>query len=320
MSNSAFNTLKQLLSSKPLLAFPRVGDTFTVEVDASDYAVGGELSQIDGRGVSRPVAYFSNLLKKSQLNWSPHTKEAFALVLAVRQWYIYLKGMTFVIKSDHNPLSRLRQRKDIKGKIGRWISELEEFDYRVMYIPGKDNVKAGALSRNRHASKEQPPSRFEEHIYLINHDHVFSNVLSAVLSDTGFSARLREEQEKDELVAYAKNAILTKRPILQGRFERIQKQLQVLDGILTKAGRPIIPATLRRFVLETVHGIGHQGVETTYDLVKSKFYWPSMYNSVKMFVTYCQTCQRTKIDNHPPKAPIIPLIDLLHLCNSSPST
>ena len=114
----AFNELKTLLSSKPVLAFPRVGETFTVEVDATDDAIGGELSQKASDGILRPVAYFSTLLKKSQKNWSPHTKEAFALVLGVRQWYVYLVGMTFEIRSDHNPLTRLRQRKDIKGKIG----------------------------------------------------------------------------------------------------------------------------------------------------------------------------------------------------------
>ena len=87
--------------------------------------------------------------------------------------------MTFEIKSDHNPLSSLQQRKDIKGKIGRWISELEEFNYKVYYIPGKQNVKEDALSRNKHATPEQPPSQFEDHIYSVK--DLYSSVLTAIL-------------------------------------------------------------------------------------------------------------------------------------------
>ena len=82
--DSAFNSLKLLLCSEPVLAFPRCGETFVVEVDASDLAIGGELSQKDTDGILHPVAYFSTLLKGPQRNWSTHSKEAFALLMAVR--------------------------------------------------------------------------------------------------------------------------------------------------------------------------------------------------------------------------------------------
>ena len=57
---SAFDTLKNLLCSYPVLAFPKLGESFVVEVDASDVAVGGVLLQEDERGIEHPVAYFSN--------------------------------------------------------------------------------------------------------------------------------------------------------------------------------------------------------------------------------------------------------------------
>ena len=55
-----------------------------------------------------PVAYFSTAFTKSQRNWVPITKEAFALVLAVRHWHVYLIGTEFTLRSDHNPLVHLR--------------------------------------------------------------------------------------------------------------------------------------------------------------------------------------------------------------------
>ena len=170
-------------------------------------------------------------------------------------------------------------------------------------------MKADALSRNRNAKVEQPPSRFEDNIYPVDEEDVCSMVLSAILNDSSFSSRLKEEQDKDVIVSEAKEAIKSGDVIKHGRFKRIQKQLQIIDGVLTKAGRPVVPAMLRRFVLENLHKIGHLKVDATYELLKTRFYWPNMYSSVKMYVQYCESCQRTKIDNHPPKAPLVPIIE-----------
>ena len=147
--NNAFQTLKKALCSGPVLSFPHLGEKFVVEVDASDVAYGGVLSQQDADGLFHPVAYFSDTVKKSQRNWAPTTKEAFALILAGRHWYVYLAGQHFVLQSDHNPLVYLRKQKDPRGKFARWIMELEEYDYEIKYIPGSKNVKADALSCNR---------------------------------------------------------------------------------------------------------------------------------------------------------------------------
>ena len=113
---SAFQTLKEKLTAEPVLAFPRIGESFIVELDASDYAAGGVLYQFGKDSTLHPVAYYSTALQKSQLKWSTNSKEAFALVLAVRHWHVYLAGVTFILKSDHNPLVHLREQKDPRGK------------------------------------------------------------------------------------------------------------------------------------------------------------------------------------------------------------
>ena len=120
-------------------------------------AFGGVLSQKDDDGSFHPVAYFSDTI----------TKEAFALILAVLHWYVYLAGNSFTLKSDHNPLVYLGNQNDPHGKFGRWIMELEEFDYEICYIPGSKNVKADALSRNCAANEDQPTSRFDEHMHML---------------------------------------------------------------------------------------------------------------------------------------------------------
>ena len=101
---NCFSRTEAQLSSKPVLMFPNLGEPFVIEVDASNYAVGGVLSQVGGDSQLHPVAYFSTALQSSQKKWSTTTKEAFALVCAVRHWRVYLEGTQFIINSDHNPL------------------------------------------------------------------------------------------------------------------------------------------------------------------------------------------------------------------------
>ena len=66
-----------------------------------------------------PVTFFSSALTGSQKNWWAHSKEASAIVMAIRHWYVYLAVTEFSIKSDHDPLVKLRNMKDPRGKFAR---------------------------------------------------------------------------------------------------------------------------------------------------------------------------------------------------------
>ena len=57
--NTAFMDLKRLLCSSPVLQCPDFSRPFILQTDASDWGVGGVLSQLDQEGLDHPVAYFS---------------------------------------------------------------------------------------------------------------------------------------------------------------------------------------------------------------------------------------------------------------------
>lgn len=291
----SFQELKHALSSEPVLAFPNTNKPFIVDVDASNLAVGGVLSQIDDNGDSHPIAFFSTALVQSQKNWAATTKEAYALIAAIRHWHVYLAGSKFVINSDHNPLTRLRNTHDPRGKISRWISELEEYEYTIQYVRGSDNVRADALSRNRAASNTHPPSDFEDKIYSLFTDN------------TNFPSQLQEEQSRDIPIRDAMEAVNDNGNISTGKLKRVQKQLRVENGVLTKSGRPVVPASLRKVIVSTFHHVAHLGTDKIYALLQDRFYWPSMYKYIRTFIQTCTTCQRTKSNTLPPKAPLLPM-------------
>ncbi|XP_069181863.1 uncharacterized protein [Procambarus clarkii] len=79
----AFESLKAILISSPILRSPSFEDRFILTVDASDYGLGFVLSQTDEKGVEHPVAYHSKKFTPSQLNYSVIEKETLALISSV---------------------------------------------------------------------------------------------------------------------------------------------------------------------------------------------------------------------------------------------
>lgn len=142
----AFNTLKQKLISAPLLQYPDFTLPFVVTTDASNYAVGAVLSQGE-IGKDKPIAYASRTLNKQEGNYSTTEKELLAIIFAINTFRPYLYGYKFKIVTDHRPLTWLFNAKDPGGRLLRWRLKLEEYEYEIIYKPGKINCNADALSR-----------------------------------------------------------------------------------------------------------------------------------------------------------------------------
>ena len=83
--DKSFNILKTKLTLPPILAFPRFTIPFIVATDASNYGIGGILSQVQD-GQERVIAYWSQQLQKAERNYSTIECEALAVVGAVKEF------------------------------------------------------------------------------------------------------------------------------------------------------------------------------------------------------------------------------------------
>ena len=59
----------------------------------------------------------------------------------------YLVGNKFVVKTDHNNLSYFLTQKDINERQKKWVGNIQEFDFYIENVKGKNNVVAYTLSR-----------------------------------------------------------------------------------------------------------------------------------------------------------------------------
>ena len=144
--NQAFEFLKQKLTSVPVLAFPNKDDTFVLDTDASDFAIGGVLSQIQN-GVEKVVCYGSAVLAPAQRKYCTTRKELLAVVKFCRQFRHYLLGRKFLLRTDHNSLTWLMRFRTIEGQLARWIEELSQYNMEIVHRPGVKHGNADGLSR-----------------------------------------------------------------------------------------------------------------------------------------------------------------------------
>ena len=139
---ASFNKLKTLITSDPILVNPDFNNTFTLTTDASNFALGAVLSQS-----GHPICYASRTLNNHEINYSTIEKELLAIVWAVKYFRVYIYGRKFVIQSDHKPLIWLNSIKEPNMKLQRWKILLNDYNFDIKYIQGRDNQVADCLSR-----------------------------------------------------------------------------------------------------------------------------------------------------------------------------
>ncbi|KAK3553768.1 hypothetical protein QTP70_009183 [Hemibagrus guttatus] len=106
----AFNKLKTVLTTAPLLVHPNPELPFIIEVDVLTTGVGAVLSQQQGNPRKlHPCAFFSRKLSPAEVNYDIGNRELLAIKLALEEWRHWLEGAKhpFVVLTDHKNLEYL---------------------------------------------------------------------------------------------------------------------------------------------------------------------------------------------------------------------
>ena len=145
----AFKELKERFTKEPVLAAPDIDKKMRMEVDASDYAMGGVLSMEYGDGLWRPVAFLSKSLNETEQNYEIHDKEILAIIRGLEAWRYLLEGAQykFEIWTDHKNLEYFMKAQKLNQRQARWALYLSRFDFTLKHVAGSKMGKADGLSR-----------------------------------------------------------------------------------------------------------------------------------------------------------------------------
>lgn len=145
----AFDKVKNMLCSAPVLAYPDKNKVQVLSVDASTHGLGAVLSQVDDLnmgGEEKIVAYASRGLRGAERNWHIHELEAFAVVWGMNHFKHYLKGKRFLLYTDHHSLIYIFKPNKVTPKLTRWCAAVLDYQFDIIFRAGKLNI-ADPLSR-----------------------------------------------------------------------------------------------------------------------------------------------------------------------------
>ena len=146
---NSVEALQNALSSDAVIGYYEIGRETKLKVDAGPNGLGLILLQKKEENQWQPVECASRSLTETEKCYLQLEKEALAIRWACERCYVYLIGSTFVVETDHKPLLPLFNNPNSFPplRIERWLLYLQQFDFKLVYCPGKDNA-ADYLSRH----------------------------------------------------------------------------------------------------------------------------------------------------------------------------
>ena len=280
---AAFDTLKEMLVTAPIIKAPNWELPFEIMCDASNYAVGAVLGQKEGRA-SHVIYYASKILDGAQQNYSTTEKELLAIVYALEKFRQYLLGTKVIVYSDHAALKYLMTKKDAKPRLIRWILLLQEFDLEIKDKSGAENLVADHLSRIiSHESSLPIRDEFpDEHLfYLSSTLPWFSDIVNYLVSKEIPYTFTR--YQKDKLKSDAKYYIWDD-PYLWKHCP---------DNLIRRCVHQKEAESILKFCHAEACG-GHFGQNKTMrKVLECGLYWPTIARDTYTFVKSCDKCQRT---------------------------
>lgn len=263
----AFTTIKQALSSAPVLALPDFSKQFCIETDACKNGVGAVLLQ-----GGHPLAFISKSLGVNTQGLSTYEKEYLAILLAIEQWRSYLLHVEFIIFTDQKSLIHLNEQRLNTPWQQKVFTKLLGLQYKIVYKQGSDNRVADALSRRVQAEGQS----------------LAISVVKPQWCQAVVEGYLQDKEAKKLLTKLSLNSSAV-------------PNFELHEGLLKFKGKIWLGnnTTLEQTMILAMHNSavgGHSGIPVTYHRLKQLFSWPGMKRSVHEFVTACAICQQAKPD------------------------
>ena len=306
-TDKSFNTLKKRFTEEPVLAMPDITRPFQIEADASKYASGAVLTQLDMNGDRHPVAFLSKSFAPNERNYEIYDRELLAIIRALGEWRHYVQGSPHatVIYSDHKNLTYYRTPQRLTPRQARWRLILSEYNLQLVHLPGTKMILSDSLSRRPDLCPEEDHDN--EDITMLP-DMLFTRVIDTTLLEQIATVTDLDKEVTDALQT------LQEKGSTQIKKDLIDWEVEHLEGkpVVFRNGRQYIPIdiNIRRELVNRFHNLqtaGHPGELETYNAIREHYWWPGQSRFVKEYVKGCAQCQQFKINRRPTKPALMPI-------------
>ena len=249
----------------------------------------------------------SRFLDSAEQHYAPVEGEALAITWGLEQTKYFTMGcQKLVVATDHKPLLKIfgdRTLDEIPNtRLFRLKQRILPWYFDIIHLPGKTNLACDATSRYPSASHEKTG---------LSKEHMLESVIAAAIQfDTQKLTSITWDQlvietTKDNNLVVLIEAIQNGFPDVYrtnastSPYWQYRQNLHITDGVIIYNDRVVVPPTLRRVVLDTLHS-AHQGVSTMSLRARLIVFWPGMTNDIEQHRRSCMVC----VKNAPSQPPV----------------
>lgn len=274
----AFQKIKDILISRPVLAIYNPKLLTELHTDASQIGLGGILMQRPNeKSPLRAVAYFSRQTTVEESHFHSFELETLAVVASLNRFRNYLLGLEFKVVTDCNAVRLTWTKRDLVPRIARWWLQAQEYNFTIEYRPGTQMRHVDALSRN---PLNQPHT---DEISTLN------------------TLKISKMTSMDH-IQYTDPNLLHLKCILNNsclEAKEIRNEYALKDNKLYKkvgdSLKWVVPSDARWKVCHMCHDeSGHMAFEKTLHKMKQTYWFSGMTSFVKRYVRACIPCAYAK--------------------------
>lgn len=254
----SFETLKQALISKPVLAIYSPYNETELHCDASSLGYAGILLQKQENNKFHPVFYYSSRTTDCESKYHSYELECLAIIYSLKRFHVYLHGLKFKIITDCDSFRLTLSKKDICPRIMRWCLFLQNYDYTIEHRSSAKMQHVDALSRI--------------HNIFVLEGNTLEQTLAVKQTLDPDIIKVRDKLENREHPLFE---------LRNGLVYRKQK-----DKILF-----YVPSDMVFKVIHFYHdNMGHFGLDKTYELISRTYWFPKMRRTIQDYISNCLKC------------------------------